>query len=56
MRAAHLDMKHEVLAENEQPKPEDDVRYLWPHIIAVTQEIYEKEKYDTMEPQNSNQK
>lgn len=45
-RAVQLNMLHEVLPKELQTTKEQDVRYLWPHILDVCREEEEKLKYE----------
>ncbi|KAJ7172683.1 ubiquinol-cytochrome-c reductase complex subunit 6 [Mycena filopes] len=48
-RASHADVLHEPLPRELWTKPEQDVRYLLPHVQAVEEEIKERTKWDTLE-------
>ncbi|KAJ7752056.1 ubiquinol-cytochrome-c reductase complex subunit 6 [Mycena metata] len=48
-RASHADVLHEPLPRELWTKPEQDIRYLLPHVETVVEEIKEREKWDTLE-------
>ncbi|KAJ7632422.1 ubiquinol-cytochrome-c reductase complex subunit 6 [Roridomyces roridus] len=47
-RASHADVLHAPLPRELWTKPEDDVRYLLPHVEGVVAELKEREKWDTL--------
>ncbi|KAJ6546478.1 ubiquinol-cytochrome-c reductase complex subunit 6 [Mycena vulgaris] len=47
-RASHADVLHVPLPQEQWTKPEEDVRYLLPHVLAVESEIKERTKWDTL--------
>ncbi|KAJ6513878.1 ubiquinol-cytochrome-c reductase complex subunit 6 [Mycena vitilis] len=48
-RASHADVLHAPLPRDQWTKPEEDVRYLLPHVLAVESEFKERVKWDTLE-------
>lgn len=49
-RAMQLNMNHELLSENEWVKPEQDIPYLYRHILDVCKERDEKDLFDKLKP------
>ena len=49
-RAMHLNMNHEILPQSEWIKPEEDRKYLYPHILDICKEQDEKEAFDRLKP------
>ncbi|KAJ7109174.1 cytochrome b-c1 complex subunit 7 [Mycena epipterygia] len=47
-RASQADVLHAPLPREHWTKPEEDVRYLLPHVIEVENEIKERAKWDTL--------
>ncbi|KAH9946311.1 ubiquinol-cytochrome-c reductase complex subunit 6 [Epithele typhae] len=47
-RASQCSVLHEPLPKDQWTKPEEDVRYLTPHIEDVVREDQERAKWDTM--------
>ncbi|EJF65629.1 ubiquinol-cytochrome-c reductase complex subunit 6 [Dichomitus squalens] len=52
-RASHASVLHDVLPKSEWTKPEEDVRYLKPHVQDVEQENLERWKWDHVEVQRT---
>jgi len=48
-RASQADVLHAPLPRDQWTKPEEDVRYLLPHVQAVESELIERAKWDTLE-------
>ncbi|KAJ8583044.1 14 kDa subunit of cytochrome bd ubiquinol oxidase [Rhizopogon salebrosus TDB-379] len=46
--ASDCDLHHESLPKEQWTKPEDDKRYLMPHIVSVLEEEGERATWDTM--------
>jgi len=47
-RASHASVLHNDLPKSEWVKPEDDVRYLKPHVLEVVKEDQERHVWDTI--------
>ncbi|KAJ7098115.1 ubiquinol-cytochrome-c reductase complex subunit 6 [Mycena belliarum] len=47
-RASQADVLHVPLPREQWTKPEEDVRYLSPHVTQVEAEMQEREKWDTL--------
>ncbi|KAJ7285639.1 ubiquinol-cytochrome-c reductase complex subunit 6 [Mycena rebaudengoi] len=47
-RASQADVLHAPLPKAQWTKPEEDIRYLAPHVTAIEAEIKEREKWDTL--------
>ncbi|KAJ7489909.1 cytochrome b-c1 complex subunit 7 [Mycena galericulata] len=47
-RASHADVLHAPLPREQWTKPEEDVRYLLPHVEEVEKENQERAKWDTL--------
>ncbi|CDO74733.1 hypothetical protein BN946_scf184686.g4 [Trametes cinnabarina] len=47
-RASHCSVLHNILPKEEWTKPEEDVRYLKPHVEEVEREDLERRKWDSM--------
>ncbi|KAJ6623428.1 cytochrome b-c1 complex subunit 7 [Mycena sp. CBHHK59/15] len=47
-RASQADVLHAPLPKELWTKPEEDVRYLLPHVMDIEKEIHERAKWDTL--------
>ncbi|KAI0336290.1 ubiquinol-cytochrome-c reductase complex subunit 6 [Cubamyces sp. BRFM 1775] len=47
-RASHCSVLHDVLPKDQWTKPEEDVRYLKPHVQEVEREDIERRKWDNI--------
>jgi len=47
-RASHASVLHAPLPKEQWTKPEEDVRYLKPHVVEVSKEDAERQMWDTM--------
>ncbi|KAH9934906.1 ubiquinol-cytochrome-c reductase complex subunit 6 [Fomitopsis serialis] len=47
-RASHCSVLHDVLPKEQWTKPEEDVRYLKPHVESVEKEALERRAWDNM--------
>ncbi|KAJ7694159.1 cytochrome b-c1 complex subunit 7 [Mycena rosella] len=47
-RASHADVLHAPLPREQWTTPEDDIRYLLPHVLEVENELKERAKWDTL--------
>ncbi|KAH9057142.1 cytochrome b-c1 complex subunit 7 [Lactarius deliciosus] len=47
-RASHASVLHKDLPQSEWIKPEEDVRYLKPHVLEVVKEDQERQVWDTI--------
>lgn len=50
-RAVMLSARYETLPKDQHTKPEDDVRYLMPHIFDIYREAEEKKYYEKKQKQ-----
>ncbi|KAH9901155.1 ubiquinol-cytochrome-c reductase complex subunit 6 [Cubamyces lactineus] len=47
-RASHCSVLHDILPKDQWTKPEEDVRYLKPHVEQVEREDIERRKWDNI--------